>query len=167
MCHSRESGESSTLPPASPQSWGRHPCAGASLWQQVTAAGTDTLLRISRVWLVGRGCRGSCCCCVLPSRRDGAARAVVLPLLMRAFSLIPHEQLCLAEELCLNPAAGLWGQLMPGLWQRGRAALRAGAASQLEGSPRARSLPAGMARDAADRREEGGRHAWLSPVLLG
>lgn len=31
MCHSRERGESSTLPPASPQSWGRHPCAGASL----------------------------------------------------------------------------------------------------------------------------------------
>lgn len=42
---------------------------------------------------------------------------------------------------------------MPGLWQRGRAALRAGAAPQLEGSPRARSLPAGAARDAAARRE--------------
>lgn len=28
---SRERGESSTLPAASPKSWGRHPCAGASL----------------------------------------------------------------------------------------------------------------------------------------
>lgn len=31
MCRSRERGESSTLPAASPKSWGRHPCAGASL----------------------------------------------------------------------------------------------------------------------------------------
>lgn len=47
---------------------------------------------------------------------------------------------------------------MPRLWQRGRAALRAGAASQLEGSLRARSLPAGMARDAvAGKEREGGK----------
>lgn len=47
---------------------------------------------------------------------------------------------------------------MPGLWQPGRAASRAGAASRLEGSPRARSLPAGMAQDAAAQRErEGGK----------
>lgn len=47
---------------------------------------------------------------------------------------------------------------MPGLWQQGRAASRAGAASQLEGSPRACSPPAGMAWDAAARRErEGGK----------
>lgn len=31
MCHSRERAGSSTLPPASLQSWGRHPCAAASL----------------------------------------------------------------------------------------------------------------------------------------
>lgn len=64
------------------------------------------------------------------------------------------------RDRCLNPAAGLRGQLTAGRWQRGRAASRAGAASQLEGSPRARSPLALMAQDAAawaGREREGGK----------
>lgn len=72
--------ESSTLPPASRRAGAGTRVLGLRSRQQVTAAGTNTLLQISRFCLVGRRCRGSCCC-VLPSRRDGAARAVVPRLL--------------------------------------------------------------------------------------
>lgn len=54
---------------------------------------------------------------------------------------------------------------MLGLWQQGRAALRAGAASQLEGSPRPCSPLALTAQDAADLEGEGRRQAWLSLLL--
>lgn len=55
---------------------------------------------------------------------------------------------------------------MPRLGQRGRAASRAGAASQLEGSPHARSLPARMARDAAAPRERG-EASLAQPCIVG
>lgn len=77
-----------------------------------------------------------------------AAQAAFPSLLARSFPLSTCKELFLAEDRCLEPAAGLWGQLMPGLWRWGRAASGAGAASQLEGSPRARSPLASM--DAAD-----------------